>query len=382
MEIPDYSNPATGGSMIRAACWLASEIGEGNLFTKEALRAALPGVAQIDRRVRDLRKFGWVIEEARTGSGLGASEQRLAKIGVHVWEKEARDKAKVPTISAKVREEVFHRDGHACRRCGIAAGEPFDDDGTVLARLTAGHVYPDSLGSKATASDLITTCQRCNESVQNQTRNYYSLDQLLMRIETLSEEDRQELSSWIISDRRSVSLGEKIWRDFRQLPAVERTKFAQKLQSGKRAKIESPQESEELAAEIRNSVLERDLFSCIRCGNTANDLGKDGKPVTLNVKATHGGGAGRLSRDAADFITECSDCQRGSSSADRLLTEAQLEVRIQALGREEREELYRRIESGRRSQTRVDQIWALYRQSSVRVRENLRNFLQGLLGID
>jgi selenocysteine lyase/cysteine desulfurase len=134
-EIPDYRNPATGGSMIRAACWLASEVGEGGIFTKEELRDALPGVAQIDRRVRDLRKHGWVIEEARQGAGLVANQQRLATIGTAVWDKEARMAAPISVISAKVREEVFFRDGHACRRCGIAAGEVFDDDASSDSEL-------------------------------------------------------------------------------------------------------------------------------------------------------------------------------------------------------------------------------------------------------
>lgn len=382
MDIPDYSNPKTGGSMIRAACWLASEIGEGNPFTKEALRAALPGVAQIDRRVRDLRKFGWVIEEARTGSGLGTNEQRLAKIGVHVWDKKARDGAKVPTISAKVREEVFHRDGHACRRCGIAAGEPFDDEGSVVARLTAGHVYPDSLGSKATASDLITTCQRCNESVQNQTRNYFSLDQLIERAHSLSMEDRQDLVSWIEADRRYVSDVEQLWRDFRQLPAAERVKFSERFEGAEETKTLGRTELESLVEKVRNSVLERDLFSCVRCGNVAKEIGEDLKPVTLQIKPIVNGNSRSQPRDASDFVTECSSCSEGVSSAGRLLTGEQLEVRIQALGRDEREDLYKRIESGRRSQTRVDQIWAIYRQSPVKTKEKLRNFLENLLGID
>lgn len=368
--------------MIRAACWLASEIGEGNLFTKEALRAALPGVAQIDRRVRDLRKFGWVIEEARTGSGLGTNEQRLAKIGVHVWDKEARDTAKVPTISAKVREEVFHRDGHACRRCGIAAGEPFDDDGSVVARLTAGHIYPDSLGSKATASDLVTTCQRCNESVQNQTRNYFSLDQLIERARSLSADDRQVLLSWVDADRRAVSDVEQLWRDFRQLPAAEREEFPEHFEPGEETKAPAGADLGSLVEKVRNSVLERDRFSCVRCGNAATEIGENGIPVTLSIKPIQSGRSESLPRDASDFVTECSSCSKGASSTDRLPTGEQLEVRIQALGRDEREELYKRVESGRRSQTRVDQIWAMYRQSPVRTQLQLRNFLENLLGID
>jgi hypothetical protein len=103
--------------------------------------------------------------------------------------------------------------------------------------------------------------------------------------------------------------------------------------------------------------------------------------VSLGVTDVSGLDPKRSSLDASDFVTECSECSKNSSSTDRMLNEAQLKVRIQALGREEREELYKRIESGKRALTRVDQLWATYRQSSVKVQRELRRFLKNLLGV-
>ena len=166
-SIPDYADPELKmGAMVRSACWLATEVGEGGVFTKAQLRQAVPGREQVDRRMRDLRKFGWRIDEYRMGKNLKPDELRLVKIGVPVWDKAARKAATPPTISAKVRQEVFTRDDHACVRCGAAAGEYFNDQPGVRVRLTAAHVYPDTMGGKATAADLVTACQRCNEALR------------------------------------------------------------------------------------------------------------------------------------------------------------------------------------------------------------------------
>jgi len=221
-NIPDFNDPQTGGSMIRAACWLATTVGEGGLFTKEELRAAIPGVSQIDRRVRDLRKYGWVIEESRIGAGLTMTEQRLVKIGAHVWDPSAKKAANISVISARVRDEVFFRDGHTCVRCGIAVGETFDDDPSTTARLTAAHLYPDSLGGKATAADLVTTCQRCNESLQQQTNNYLDASQVLVKIKGLGRDQRRTLLKRLEMNRRELDKVDQVAAEFRQLPGVER----------------------------------------------------------------------------------------------------------------------------------------------------------------
>src|SRR5687768_11563496 len=86
MSLPKWNDPSLKvGTMIRIALWLISEIGIGNRFTKEALRQAFPGVAQSDRRLRDLRKYGWVIHTNTEDASLKTDEQRLVAVGKPVW---------------------------------------------------------------------------------------------------------------------------------------------------------------------------------------------------------------------------------------------------------------------------------------------------------
>jgi hypothetical protein len=61
MALPKWNDPTLrAGTRIRTALWLISEVGVGNSFTKEQHRAAFSGVAQADRRMRDLRDYASV----------------------------------------------------------------------------------------------------------------------------------------------------------------------------------------------------------------------------------------------------------------------------------------------------------------------------------
>lgn len=54
---PDWRDEALG-TRVRVALWLRDEVGEGRTFKKQALRSAIPGSEQVDRRMRDLRPSG------------------------------------------------------------------------------------------------------------------------------------------------------------------------------------------------------------------------------------------------------------------------------------------------------------------------------------
>ena len=218
VPIPDFRDTSIKmGSMVRCACWLATQVGEGGIFTKAQLRDAVPGVEQIDRRMRDLRDFGWRIDESRMTSDLQPDELRLVRIGVPLWDKDARKGAKRDGISAKVRQQVFHRDGHACVRCGAAAGEYFEDQPGVRVRLTAAHIYPDALGGKSTAADLVTACQRCNEALREQTPNYLDREQVISRAKGLGRADRHRLLQRMRTQRRESDRVDAVWRAYLQL---------------------------------------------------------------------------------------------------------------------------------------------------------------------
>ncbi|MGO4420337.1 hypothetical protein AB4Z54_16790, partial [Streptomyces sp. MCAF7] len=82
--LPSWQDGKLGGK-ARAALWLVTEVGEGNIFTKTELRKAFPDVAQIDRRVRELRDHGWRIDTNRDDPALKQEEQRYVSKGAEVW---------------------------------------------------------------------------------------------------------------------------------------------------------------------------------------------------------------------------------------------------------------------------------------------------------
>jgi hypothetical protein len=225
--VPDWRDQRLG-TRLRVALWLYTEVGEGNCFNKQQLRKAMPGVEQIDRRMRDLRPAGWVIKTYRDMAGLSPDQLYLEKIGIHVWE-EGKRSAGLRTISGKVRREVLERDGHRCVRCGITAGEEYPEEPGSCARLTLGHVNPHKHGSAATPEDLVTECARCNESAKHLTGVQLSAEQVWDRICELGRKEKTQLLSWIAIDRRSISSVEKVWAQYRQLPGAQREKLKQRL---------------------------------------------------------------------------------------------------------------------------------------------------------
>lgn len=123
--------------MVRGALWLVQVIGEGSTFTKTQLREAFPGVAQADRRIRDLRDYGWVVYSSAEDVTLSRDEQRFISAGVPVWNAKARrENAPTERISARERQAILQRDGYMCTLCGIMGGEPYPDDPVMAGVLS------------------------------------------------------------------------------------------------------------------------------------------------------------------------------------------------------------------------------------------------------
>lgn len=216
--------------MIRCALWLSAQVGEGNIFTKQQLRDAFPGIEQIDRRMRDLRPFGWEIADYKQDGNLKPNELKLLKIGTKVWRHEDRTAASVSTISARVRAEAFARDNHQCTRCGISAGEAFDEFPHVIARMTAGHIYPGMLSDGEVSVDqVVTVCQLCNEALRQHTTNYLNGQQIWERIKDLGVIDKKKIRQWMELGRRPQTQLDRLWSQYRQLPGVERDSIQQRL---------------------------------------------------------------------------------------------------------------------------------------------------------
>jgi hypothetical protein len=216
------------GTMKRVALWLVSVVGEGNTFTKEDLRAAFPGVSQVDRRMRDLRDFGWRIDTNREDEELDPHEQRFVKPGAPVWEPgRATRKSGTIAIGAARRREVLARDGNMCRSCGITPGEIYA--GTYeAAQLDIARrevVKPD--GTKAT--ELVTECKRCRVGGRALA---VDLGKVLKAAAALDPAERSVLSDWVAADQREFSRLEQIWSDYRSLPEESRAQLRAELGLG------------------------------------------------------------------------------------------------------------------------------------------------------
>ncbi|MET9297445.1 hypothetical protein [Streptomyces sp. NPDC003077] len=171
-ELPDWTDQKMG-TMVRAALWLVSEVGEGNVFTREQLRAAFPDVAQIDRRVRDLRELGWQIATNRDDALLRPHESRFVRTGEPVWEPGVR---RTPRVQR--------------RRSGVAEMR-----------------------------------MRAPERILQEPDPEAAWE----RVEKLSPNEQALLLAWIAMDRRPSSPAELAWRAYRSLPDRQRHELAAKL---------------------------------------------------------------------------------------------------------------------------------------------------------
>ncbi|MBT1192053.1 hypothetical protein [Rhodococcoides kroppenstedtii] len=156
-QVPDWATHKAGGK-VRVALWLAAEVGEHGVFTKASVRAAFPGVEQIDRRMRDLRGDGWVIATYREDRSLAQDELRLISIGGHVWERNYRSPSK-DRPGEKERNAVLSRDMWRCRFCGTAAGDVYPDD-----RLRRATLMVTTATMVAGIDINVSSCERCLKS--------------------------------------------------------------------------------------------------------------------------------------------------------------------------------------------------------------------------
>lgn len=217
MAVPSWLDK-TFGSKVRAGLWLVSEVGEGNIFTKGQLRAAFPEVAQIDRRVRDLRDHGWQIDTRREDESLHLDEQRFVMKGHDVWlpgqSKSPKEKS---GLTSAQRTKVLVSDSFLCRSCGIGAGEAFGDDlqGAQLDVARRQVRLPDG----STETQLVTECNRCRVGGRQRQAD---LAGVLGSIEQLSQLERDVFGSWLEADQRHPSPLERLWGEYRTLPEESR----------------------------------------------------------------------------------------------------------------------------------------------------------------
>lgn len=205
--------------MVLGALWLAQEVGVGGIFTKSALRDVFPTIGQIDRRVRDLRDYGWVLHSSAEDATLRQDEQRLVKVGVPVWDPVARRAASPQkAISAKARAAILARDDYMCTTCGVSAGDTYFEGGHHTA--TIGVVRRKTkLPNGEVRELLITQCRRCSSGLAG---TQVSTDEVVRRVAELEPNDRKVLVSWMKLGRRRATPLDQAWGAYRRLPAEAR----------------------------------------------------------------------------------------------------------------------------------------------------------------
>ncbi|MFL4904373.1 hypothetical protein ACJ6WF_14605 [Streptomyces sp. MMS24-I2-30] len=228
MEVIPSHQDKKFGSMARAALWLLAVVKEGNVFTKAQLREAFPDVAQIDRRLRDLRDHGWRIDTSRDDPSLRQQEQRFVARGADVW---IPGKSKAPkhkaSLTAAQRAKVLHDDNYLCCSCGVGAGEAYEDGGGIeLSKLNVARrrvLHSDG----SVEHQLITECKRCG--VGGGPDREVDLGALLELVENLAPLERRLFAKWIEVDQRTFSPLEKVWGIYRTLPQESRNAVAQTI---------------------------------------------------------------------------------------------------------------------------------------------------------
>lgn len=214
------------GTMVRGALWLLQVVGEGGVFTKNQLREAFPGISQIDRRIRDLRDYGWVLHSSTEDATLLAEDQRFVKVGVAVWDPHERRKAALRKgISSKDRQAVLMRDGYMCTLCGIAGAEPYPDDPVMTAVLSVSRRMlrtPD--GSETEA--FMTECKRCRSGRDESPIDAGAAISAAME---LSAGERRRLLRWMERGRRGTTELDRAWAAYLRVPADRRRDVADRL---------------------------------------------------------------------------------------------------------------------------------------------------------
>jgi len=217
-------------SKVRVATFVAI-VGEGNKFSKLELLHAVPGVAQADRRMRDLREIGWVIDNYKGNPSLKPDEYLVRKIGIRIdLGEQAPRKSGRKSVTGAKRRRIFDRDGNTCQVCFSAGGAEFADAPGLRATLTIGHIIPVARGGSDDDDNLRTECQRCNDESRDATLNPPDKGEVLTRIRNLGgRADKGELFQWMVRGSRPLTDKERVFTDWARLPVSQRLEVMTEL---------------------------------------------------------------------------------------------------------------------------------------------------------
>ena len=202
----------------RVAAFIAN-VGEGNKFKKMELFDAVPGVSQADRRMRDLREMGWVIDNYKVNPNISPDEYLVRKIGVRIDRGEPRPKTVRKGVAGAKRRRILERDRHACKGCGAPACHPFADEPSRIAVLTVGHIVPNARGGADDESNLRAECQRCGDESRDDTTDPPTPEQVFKRVQSVGGiKEKRRIFGWMQAGRREFDDTELAFVEWSRLP--------------------------------------------------------------------------------------------------------------------------------------------------------------------
>lgn len=222
------------GDERKIAAWLAFNKKIGERFTLPELRDALgDGLVKNDaehlsRRLRSLRKDGWVAPSGKHDPSVGPMGYRLDKIG---WHPAAGKRPKDPSgFSNATRVKVLKRDGSRCVICGVGDGEPYPDFPDRKATMTVGHRIAGQFQGTGSLDNLQTECAVCNESIRAGGGIPETYEEVLYAVQELKKAEKVILLEWLATGRRSRSALDQVFDRARKLSHPQKKSLITELQ--------------------------------------------------------------------------------------------------------------------------------------------------------
>jgi hypothetical protein len=221
------------GDERKIAAWLAFNKNIGDRFTLPELREAIGDGLQrndaehLNRRLRTLRKDGWIVPSGKHDSTVGPSGYRLEKIG---WHPALGSRPKDPAhVSNSDRVKVFKNDGSRCVICGIGDGEPYPDQPERKAVMTVGHRIAGHFKGRGSLDNLQTECALCNESIRAGAGIPETYQEVVYAVHELKKKEKGTLLEWLFMGRRTRSSIDKVYDRARKLSHGDRNALIDEL---------------------------------------------------------------------------------------------------------------------------------------------------------
>ena len=178
------------GSKERIRRFLRARVGIVTT-SKEIQDAAGPRVTEWARRVRELREDeGWKILTNNDRADLKPGQYLLAEMPPEKTVIFSRP------ISARLRAQVFERNGFTCQHCGLSPGEIDPATGRKV-RLHVGHIDDKILGGREELSNLRALCSTCNQGEKNLTAEKPTWIWLLGQLRRAGQDEQKKALEWL-----------------------------------------------------------------------------------------------------------------------------------------------------------------------------------------